>query len=297
MNFIEYHDTISSNISSLNLVSRYLIDEKSFSYEVDNLTTLRKAIISVAEFPFVSAEVEAITNTWLFESSGNKKKLTSTDYTALNGLLNRLRIKLEVIQEIAESSKIFGKDNSILIRIPEIQSFDSLSKYANDFKKSIELPILDKRIGGEANLLSADEGSIIFYVSVGTLSAIKLVGAICWAAGVIRRKRAEAKIFEEHAKTLELKNDALTSLIDAQKVQLKHVLASEAEAIATGYYDHSEPETIERLKLSISTISDLINSGVQIIPTSKNEGIMKSFPDYNKMDLIESTIKQIKSGD
>lgn len=297
MNFIEYQGVIASCINTFNLESSYVGGDESYSYEVRNLRDLREIINKVSEVPFIEKEINTLKSTWLFESTANQKKVTAAESSGVQGLLNRLNVKLEIIKEIAESSRAFGKDDSLLIRVPEIQSFEALSKYANDFKKAIEIPILNKSIGGEVNLLGADEGSIIFYVSVGTISALKLIGALCWAAGVIRRKSAEAKIFEEHAKTLELKNEALSSLIDAQKAQLKNILNSEAEAIASSSYDHSDPETIERLKLSISTISGLIDSGVQIIPTSKNEGVAKSFPDYKKMDLIESTIKQIKSGD
>jgi gamma-glutamyl phosphate reductase len=108
---------------------------------------------------------------------------------------------------------------------------------------------------------------------------------------------AEAKVFEQHAKTLELKNDALDTLVEAQKKQISNILANEAEAIANNHFDHKEPETIERLKLSISTISDLIEKGAKIIPSSSDSDTTKLFPDYNSLSLIESSIKQLMSND
>ncbi len=136
--------------------------------------------------------------------------------------------------------------------------------------------------------MSADEGSVIFYVALGSLAAIRLVAGICWSAGVLKKRNAEAKIFEEHARTLELKNEALEIFVNAQKLQMKNILDAEANALANNMYNHNDPETIERLKLSISTVSNLIDKGVSILPVSKDENIQKSFPDYANLNLIHN---------
>ena len=110
---------------------------------------------------------------------------------------------------------------------------------------------------------------------------------------MIKKKRAEAKIFEQHTRTLELKNDAISLFLDAQKTQLNNILDAEANAIADKNYNHNDPETIERLKLSINTVSDLMDKGVKILPVNEDQEIQKQFPDYSKLNLIESSIKQI----
>lgn len=293
MNFIEYHETIENSLPELKLSESYISGNQDFTYQTKNLKALRRSIYAIEDIPYISNEVNELKNSWLFQTTGDEQKITTSQSSEVGNVLKSLRIKLKTFKEIAETSKLFNSPDTILIRIPEVNSFDNLQKYANDFKKAIEVPILDKSIGGNATILSADEGSIIFYVSLGTLAAVKLIAGICWAAAVIKKKRAEANIFEHHAKTLELKNEALSVFVEAQKVQLKNILDSEATAIANNEYNHAEPETIERLKLSITTVAELINKGVQILPVSKDEDIQKSFPDYKKIDLIESTIKQI----
>ncbi|MBK7884009.1 MAG: hypothetical protein IPJ81_09540 [Chitinophagaceae bacterium] len=295
MNFIEFHEKITQNLPNLVLKTNYISGNTNFQYDAIELIKLRQTINFVEDIPYIQKEILELKKSWLFQSMSDNQKINSSQNIEVDNLVKLIVIKLGTFKEIAETSKLFGSNESILIRIPEIQSFDNLAKYASDFKKAIELPILDDSIKGEVNILSADEGSIIFYISVGTIAAVKLVAGICWAAGVIKKKNAEAKIFEQHAKTLELKNDALTTFVEAQKVQLKNILDSEANAIANKMYNHNEPETIERLKLSISTVAELIDRGVQILPISKDEEIQKSFPDYNKMSLIESSIKQITS--
>jgi hypothetical protein len=173
-----------------------------------------------------------------------------------------------------------------------VKTFEELIKVANDLKKGIELPIADSKIG-EVNILTAESGSIWLLIYVG--AAMNLVAGICWSAAVIRKKFAEAKLFEEHARTLDLKNEALESLVQAQKQQLQNVIQGEAEAIANKNYQEHNNENIERLKLSLTTISELIEKGAIILPAEKNESITKLFPDYNNLSLIESTIKKLKN--
>lgn len=293
MNFIEYYETIETGLPGLKLSTTYISGNQDFTYQASGLNTLRRSINVIEDLPYISHEIAVLKNSWLFQFTGDGQKITSTQSSEVENAIKSLRIKLETFKEIAETSKLFNGSDTILIRIPEINSFDNLQKYANDFKKAIEIPILDESIGGNATILSADEGSIIFYVSLGAVAAVKLVAGICWAAAVIKKKKAEANIFEHHAKTLELKNDALSIFVEAQKIQMKNILDAEATAIANKEYNHAEPETIERLKLSITTVAELIDKGVQILPVSKDEDIQKSFPDYKKLDLIESTIKQI----
>jgi hypothetical protein len=292
MNFIEYHQTIINTLSGLELSSEYIQGNQDFSYQVSNLDSLRRSINNIEDIPFIENEINILKTSWLFQSVGDSMKITSSQKLQAETELTNLKLKLVTFRQIAEASKIFKGEDILLIRIPEVNSFDNLQKYASDFKKAIEIPVLDKG-DGNVTIVSADEGSVILYVSLGAVTALKLVAGICWAAAVIRKKRAEASIFEQHAKTLKLKNEALTSIIEAQQEQLKNILHSEAEAIANKEYNLNDHETIERLKLSISTVSELIDRGVKILPISSDNELRKSFPDYKKLDLIESTIKQI----
>lgn len=293
MNFIEYYEKIEQALPGLILSTTYTSANSDYPYQASGLNKLRWSVDLVKDIPYINYEFVTLKNSWLFQSSGDGQRINSAQSTEVDNTLKSLRIKLGTFKDIAETSTLFNSSDTILIRIPEINSFDSLQKYASDFKRAIEVPILDESIGGNVTVLSASEGSIIFYISLGAVAAVKLVAGICWAAAVIKRKKAEANIFEQHAKTLELKNDSLSIFVEAQKVQIKNILDAEATAIANKEYNYAEPETIERLKLSISTVAELIDKGIQILPLSREEDIRKQFPDYKNLNLIESTIKQL----
>ncbi|WP_294680320.1 hypothetical protein [uncultured Fluviicola sp.] len=295
MNFLQYHEIIKEVLPKLSFSAEYVTGNDSLSYSTKNLVDLRQSINLIEEIPFIEQEILQLKKSWLFESNYPSQKINSSQKVEIDSAIDRIKIKLETFKQIAEQSAIFGNEDTILIKIPEIQSFDNLEKYAKDFKKAIETPIINESINGTVNIISAQEGSIILYISLGTISAVKLVAGICWAAGVIKRKNAEVKIFEQHARTLELKNDSLALFVDAQKTLMKNILDAEANAIANKNYDHNDPETVERLKLSISTVAELIDKGVKILPVSQNSDIQKCFPDYNNLNVIESTVKQITS--
>lgn len=292
---LEYYDLISKSLPSLQFESEFASSNIASSYTGRNLIALRQTIREISEVPYIEQEVGALSESWLFDSPANSQRITPAQEVSIRTLVNELRIKLTLLKQIAESSQLFNKEDIVLISIPEIQSFDNLAKLANDFKKVIEIPILDEKVKGKVNILSAAEGSIILYVGLGVASAVTLIARISWSAAVLRRKSAEAKMYEQYAKTLDLKNEMLSTLINAQKVQMKNILDAEANSIANKSYNHNDPETIERLKLSISTASELIEKGVKILPLSKDSEVQKSFPNYNELHLVESTIKQLTS--
>lgn len=293
MNLLEHHENIISIIPNLQFNSTFDGKLDNLTYYAKNLKQLRKYIIQAQTIPFTNDVVDKIKSTWLFSGTDDIGFLSSPEETMIRKLVEELRIKLDLIKIIIEASPIVKEENLLIIKIPELKSLDELIKLSNELKKSIELPITTKEIDGHAEIVGADKGSLVLYLTVGSILAVKLVAAICWSAAVIRKKNAEAKIFEQHAKTLELKNDSLENIISAQQIQLKNILDSEARAIANKHYNHEDPETIERLKLSITTTADLIDRGIKILPNNSNEKVQKSFPDYDKLNVIESTIKQI----
>ena len=293
MNLLEVRSTINENISDLTYRSSYQSGNDKTPYAVSGLQKLRSALNGLKTIPFIQAELDTLKSSWLYATYTDEAQVSSTDNSLVSSLISKIKIGLEFLLRTMEISEYAHLPETLYIKLPETKTFDELAKVSNDLKKGIDLPIHDENVQGEINILSAESGSIWLIVSVGTTAAVNLIAAICWSAAVIRKKNAEARIFELHAKTLELKNDAIDTFVDAQKKQINNILSNEAESIANNNYSRNDPENVERLKLSISTIADLIERGTQILPASKEPDVIKSFPDYNNLALIESSIKQL----
>jgi len=292
MNNRETYQIVKENFKYLDLESNYK-SGSDFPYITDNLNRLRDSIIKLEIIPFLQEIIANIKSTALFTNSGNTISFDISDYNQINKKIDELRIGLFYIIQQFESVNELENESTLAIKLPEIKTFSELVKIANDFKKAIEIPLLDSKIESELDIKSAEPGSIWLMVGVGATVAINLIGGIVWSAAVIKKKKAEANIFEAHAKTLDLKNEQIELYVKAQKTQLENLLNAEAEAIATEHYSHQDPETIERLKLSITTVSELIEKGARILPTSNSDNIKELFPNYNNLSMIQSAIKKI----
>ncbi|WPO78638.1 hypothetical protein [Flavobacterium sp. KACC 22761] len=290
MNLTELEDRIKNNYYKLIYKSSYVSSASDKSYVGTNLIELRQALKEFEGVEIIDNELNLIKSTSLFSSYNDEEMFTSKENMIIDKNVEAIRIGLEFL--LRYKIQITKPDHGLYIKLPEVINFEDLSKVANDLKKSIEIPINDQQDGGYVQIQSAESGSIWLLISVGTISAVNLIGGICWAAAVLRKKKAEAKIFEEHARTLELKNDGLAQIIEAQKQQYKNILQAEAEEIANKNFNNNSPEVIERLKLSLTTTADLIDRGTKILPSSDKE-LSQSFPNYSNLDLIESAIKKI----
>lgn len=299
MGIRENYRILKDALKYLNYKSEYISGESGGKpYLVDDIHNLKKGIELLSDIDFLEYYIKDLKeNSGLFNTFKDKDNFNSSQDTVIKNNVNYLKTGIQFLLNYFDKQTVNEKDiDGVSIKLPELNSFDELSKISNELKKAIELPINDSGIeNAKTEIVSAERGSIWLNIGLGTIAAVKLVASITWAATYLRKKKAEAKIFEEHAKTLELKNDALSSIIDAQKTQLKNILESEAKAIISEQYQHDDPETLRRLELSINTTADLIDRGVKILPTSENESLKELFPDYKNLNLIQSAIKQIKN--
>ena len=295
MNIRETTDIFSKYINDLNFNSKYDSSKGTEKpYYVENLKPLRIAISNLEGIELLNKEINILKESALFKDGGDIDYFEPVQEMKIKNAVNSLKVGLEFL--LRYSNQIELHQNSINIKLPEVKDFDSLSRVSKDFKLAIDIPLADQNHGGSVKIVTADSGSIWLTVSLGTAAAVNLVGGICWAAAVIRKKNAEAKIFEAHAKTLEIKNDMMTTFVEAQKSQLQNILDSEAKQIIENHYAENSDQALDRLKLSIQTVSDLIDRGTKILPAGHDVETKKIFPDYSNLNLIESTIRQLTEG-
>ena len=292
MNNRQLYLLAKKNYVKLILNYEYL-SKGEINYRLKDLSKLREAILKFDSLIYLESNIDKLKEGPLFNASNDSIDLKTSEFSKISSFVNKLRTGLEFFILQFESNDLELDDTNLNIKLPQFKNFSDLSIVAKDFKKSLEIPLLDSKIDSDLNILSAEPGSIWLIIGVGSLLAVKLVGRIAWSAAVLKKKNSEAKIFEQHARTLELKNEHFESMVQAQKIQLNNLLEREANAISKEYYTADSPESIERLKLSITTISNLIDKGAQILPISTSDDVKQLFPEYEKLSLLESAIKKI----
>jgi len=292
MHIRESIDRLEKGVNSLTYNPTYVTGNQETPYHAKNLNSLRNVIKNLEGIDIIKPEIEVLLNSDLFKNHNNEDFFTSSQNSVITSSIKTIHEGFKIIKRQYQNN--LPDLDDIYIKLPDLDNFDELSKVSTELKKAIEIPIHDQNTNAHIKIKTAEPGSIWLLVSLGVISAVNLVGAIAWSAAVIRKKRAEAKIFEQHAKTLEIKNETLSSFVDAQNEQLKNILEAEAKQIMNNHYEVDNPETLNRLKLSIATVADLIDKGTKFLPASTDKDVQEKFPDYNSLNLIESTIKMLK---
>lgn len=287
---------IEANIGNLSLKHQYVGGEPTI-YEFSGIQNTKKALHGLEEIEIFKDAIQQLKDSALYQTHTDKLKVAIEEFRKISETFDEVAYGCYYLQKVLDKSLSDISPNSISIKLPRIVDFDDMSKILLDLNKAITIPVVDKKINGKIKIEYVESGSIWLIVALGTPLAVGLIGSICWSSAVINKKRQEAKMFEEHVKTLELNNQNQKILIDAQQKQLGLLLDAEAKSIVNEYYKENNNEQIERLKLSIETLGKLILKGAEVHPALNSpEEVKNLFPDFNKLNLIESKIKSIGTG-
>ncbi|MCW3789431.1 hypothetical protein [Plebeiibacterium sediminum] len=248
-------------------------------------------------------EIESLN---LFENLINQLK-SSVIFTSANDNMNiktqegaEIVRSLELLKELIENFlsvllKTIPEENvdSVNIKLPEISDFDELSKVSRDIHLALTQVILNDEINGETRIVSVENGSIWLNVFVGA-TAVSVVASLAWSAAVVYKKIQEGKLLEQQVRGLKVKNDSLEDILKAQKAETELLIQAEADFINSEHFKTNEPENIERIKSSLSTLSKLIEKGAEIQPALvAPENVANLFPNPKKILNIESRIKKL----
>jgi len=290
--------TLEENIVHLNYKREYLSgNHPGFLYA--DITNLKNAIEKVKNLGLYVSLISEIETSVIFSTSQDEIILTdANEDTRLKKGLDVVRsgsnALLMILKELYDETE---DDSTIYVQMPKIKDLEDLSKKSKILHNAISQSIMDPFINGTIKVRAYDIGSLWIIMTVGSVTAVKLIGGLVWAAAVIRKKKIEYKKFEQHVKSLEIKTQSMVDLKDAQKKQLEISLEAEAVNLVSQFYRGGNAEKTERVKYSIKLISDLMDKGVEIHPAlNATKAVGNMFPDYSNIRLIESRIQELGTG-
>lgn len=186
-------------------------------------------------------------------------------------------------------------NNVISIKLPDTNDLKTISTYLNDIQLAISQVIINDDIGGELSVENWEDGSYWINLQLKSFAAVTIIASLAWSSAVVYKKIQEGRMFEEHVRSLNIKNDSLEDIRNAQGEALKLLILGEAKAIQDKNFENqNDQETLERLKLCIKTFSELIEKGAEIHPAlSAPEEVSNLFPDLSKLEQIASKTKLI----
>ena len=261
---------------------------------IENLKPLRKSILKLIGNNIFFDQAQNLLNSEIMQFAEDGINLEPH-------VAKKLIEEIEALKKAAfELKKILGylvgptKENSIFLKLSEIKDLNDLSESANNFHKAFSQIIFDEEIGGQIKIEDVENGSIWVEIFVGSVKAVSIIGAIAYSAALAYREIQKGRYISETRRTKKIQNDQLEALVNAQKLLLDHLIDAEAQNINAEFFSSDNPERVERIKLSISLLSNEINKGAEIKPALNTaEEVAKFFTDFKNLLGLVSRIKEI----
>ena len=285
------------------IVDRFEPDKFALKFDntnkkFSNLNNFRMLVEAIESIPVARQQVAQLKKSFIFSRSVDEVDYEGGDNWSIYSTANELIVILKGLRELAAQIVPVQNSETISIKLPEERDFTEVIKDLSAINSAISQNVLNEKISGVVVVKSWQPGSLWIDLYLGSPAAVGLVGGIAWSAAVVRKKWHEGTIMENIAGSMDIKNQMLEILRDGVKEHVKLVVESEAKnLLAHNFAEDDNREQIERLKLGIKTFADLIERGAEVHPAlTAPENVKNLFPDFAKLDLIESKTKLLQEG-
>ena len=268
--------------------------QKSYDYSVSGLTNLRKAINEIEKTNLFQDNIQVLKKSNWFSGFEDQTDIERFEDTKIKNFISFIQTASQGVKEFINLKSKIDEDFILNIYLPNQYSFSDFESLSNDLKKGIELPAID--VGGSSKIVSAEPGSIWLVVAFTTSAAIAIVGKIIKIATKANIEIQKGKIFANYAQSLKLSNEMNQTILEAQKKLVDEIIDKEIEGAKKGIDTSDDITKVNRLKLAVKTISELLRREIKFLPSPKmGIDIMENFPDEENSSLIEKEIIKLIS--
>jgi hypothetical protein len=183
----------------------------------------------------------------------------------------------------------------IYFRFPEAKEVGKITTCLQDIEKASMQLFTLPGIEGVFEITFWENGSLRIGVFVKTAAAVSIIASAAWSAAVVAKKWMELQITYQNVRGLEIKNDSLEDIRNAQKIMLDNLVAAEARNLAKKFFENDcGSEAEKRISYSIQTFSELIRCGGEVNPAlNAPEEVSNLFPKYPELFTLQSQVKQL----
>lgn len=262
---------------------------------VSNLNAFRARMTSFDSVPFFTKEKQAIKSSFLFQTVSDQLTHDRSQLQDLLRLAETIRLGAEALKGALASILPAPDETTVIVKLPDTKDLGEVIGYLSTLQRAFAANVVNSKINGQVSVKSWQPGSLWLDVYLGSAAAITLVGGMIWSAAVIRKKQTEVKVLEKIVDSMEIKNQMLDGIRKGVEDHIQMVVESEAANLAAHNFDESDNrEQIERLKMGIKDLAGLIEKGAEVHPAlTAPENVKNLFPDFTKLELIESKQKLI----
>ena len=236
-----------------------------------------------------------IKSSFLFQTVSDQLTHDRNQLQEMFRIAEIIRLGAEALKGALVSILPAPDETTVVVKLPEAKDLEEVIGYLSVFQRALAANVINSKINGQVSVKSWQPGSLWLDLYLGSAAAITLVGGMIWSAAVIRKKQTEVKILEKIVDSMEIKNEMLGGIRKGVEDHIQMVVESEAINLAAHNFDEGDNrEQIERLKMGIKDLAGLIEKGAEVHPAlTAPETVKNLFPDFTKLDLIESKQKLI----
>jgi hypothetical protein len=262
---------------------------------VGNLNVFRTRMASFDSVPFFVKEKQTIKNSFLFQTISDQLNHDRNQLQDMLRIAESIRLGAEALKGALTSILPAPDETTVVVKLPDAKDLEEVIGYLSTLQRSFAANVINSKINGQVSVKSWQPGSLWLDVYLGSAAAVTLVGGMVWSAAVIRKKQTEVKVLEKIVDSMEIKNQMLDGIRKGVEDHIQMVVESEAVNLAAHNFDKSDNrEQIERLKMGIKDLAGLIEKGAEVHPAlTAPEDVKNLFPDFTKLELIESKQKLI----
>ena len=264
---------------------------------VDGIPTIQEWMRRLHDIPAFRSYVDTLRTHFEFLGQYTERSVTleAERATQLQGFAGRFFFFIRSVREFLHAIVSIGREDAFAFKLPDTSDFHAAVADQQTLLTALEQVLLEEPVNARIQLVAGEPGSVWLHIALGSVLGVKIVGAIAWAAAVVRKKWVEGDLFLAQASKLEAEATLLTGLAEATALAAKRTLEIEAKKLRADFFDNREdPEALERMKNTIKTFADLIHRGAEIAPSlMQPEQATNVFPDFAHLGTIISKVQQI----
>lgn len=270
----------------------------SGGYYIENIQALRVAITNLYKAGFLEYENnEGDIYHIIYNSLSERLFVEPSKFESVRFKLLNLEMAIKMMHSWINRYVPDNEDEeTINIKLPDIVKIEDLIKASTLINKALSHSVSE--IKGELKVKHLDYGSSWLIISAGTVLGAKLVMAIAKAAFDIAKKYYGVKMMQQQYERYSMGTEMIRSVKEANDKIIAYDSRTLAEHIEQEFYSESDNERIERLRVSITEMSKLIELGGEVHPsllTASDDDV--KVPDYNSLISVIKSAGELPRND
>ncbi|GHV41730.1 hypothetical protein FACS1894179_10070 [Bacteroidia bacterium] len=286
----EYIPLLNMDVESINRGNGVV------AYKLKNVKDLQKAVSGIGKLNLFDERINTIKKYPLYTHSENSIIFSEAEYKPLTATIKSL------LEECTNLSNALGglitkeNPNLVSIKIPDPKDFLDLGDTITKLNTIFSQTLYANEIKGDVKIANFDSGSYWIDIIVTGASVVNIIAGLAWSGVIVYKKLQEGRLVQAQVKQMNISNKALEEIIEKSKDAVNGVAEIEASFLYNTFFKGDDNEQIGRIKHALKELAELYSQGAEIHPAiNASSEIKKEFPDYKKIDRVETKIQKIES--